>query len=114
MTFIVRESYRFHVRIPATLLLSSGEDLDVVVADFARLGFKCETPHMIGIGKSATLVIRDVGSFQAIVRWNVGRSAGGQFQKRVQAELISKVLTSNVNLLPFDHDHRPLADLVRC
>ena len=114
MTFKARESYRFRVRIPATLFILSGEKLDVVVTDLARLGFKCETPQMVAIGSNATLVIRDVGSFETTVRWNVGRSLGGLCLKGIQAELVSRALTSSVNLAPFENNQRPLADLVRC
>ncbi len=114
MTFKTREAYRFHVRIPATLLLANGDKLDIVVTDFARLGFKCDTPQLVPIGTRATLVIHDAGSFPATLRWNMGRSAGGQFLEKIQAELISQVLTSSVNLVPFNHNHQPLAELVRC
>jgi hypothetical protein len=114
VTFTPREAFRFHVRIPATLSLSSGEKLDVVVNDFARRGFKCDAAETIPIGSNATLTINDIGSFQAIVRWNKGRSAGGWFSEEVQAELVSHVLTSHMNLVPLDHHHRPLTDLVRC
>jgi hypothetical protein len=94
------------------LQLADGDQLDIVVTDFARLGFKFDTPQAIVIGQDATLLVQEIGSFPANIRWNLGRSAGGRFLQEVAPELITQALTSYVNLAPFEAGHQPLQNVV--
>ena len=70
---------RVAVRCDAVLTEADGCELDVVITDVSRDGFKLESRSELEIGAEVLLSVAKLAPVKAIIRWTCGREAGGIF-----------------------------------
>jgi hypothetical protein len=70
---------RADLRRSATLINSDGVEIDVVILDVSRGGFRLEVSENLRIGEQVTLLAEHDDRFPAEVRWALGKEAGGVF-----------------------------------
>lgn len=75
----IKRGPRVSTDLKAKLLRPGGEELDVVINDISKDGFKlsCETQLMIG--ERVDLCMPKTGDVPVQIRWALGGEAGGVF-----------------------------------
>src|SRR3954451_23093681 len=71
-------SPRIDLRRPAALSNSDGVEMEVVILDVSRGGFRLEVSEVLRIGERVTLRAEH-DRFPAEIRWVLGKEAGGVF-----------------------------------
>ena len=70
---------RVAVRCDAILREADGCELDVVITDVSRDGFRLETRSELEIGSEVSLRVAKLAPIKALVRWTCGYESGGVF-----------------------------------
>lgn len=76
---------RVSVNLPGKLTTDDGVVVDVLVLDLSASGFRLISDEALLVGERVSLRVGREDSLPAIIRWVVGREAGGSFSE--QAEL---------------------------
>jgi PilZ domain-containing protein len=74
---------RVSVRCDALLTEADGCELEVLITDVSRDGFKLESRSELEIGEEVLLRVEKLAPVRAIIRWTCGREAGGVFLEPV-------------------------------
>lgn len=74
---------RVSVRCDAVLTEADGCELEVLITDVSRDGFKLESRSELEIGEEVVLSVAKLAPVKAIIRWTCGREAGGVFLEPV-------------------------------
>ena len=70
---------RVAVRCDAVLTEADGCELDVVITDVSRDGFRLESRSELEIGSEVMLHVAKLAPIKALIRWTRGHEAGGIF-----------------------------------
>ena len=70
---------RIDLRRSGILINSEGVEIDVVILDVSRGGFRVEVCENLRIGEQVTLLAEHDNRFPAQIRWTLGKEAGGVF-----------------------------------
>ena len=70
---------RVDLRRSAILINSDGVEIDVVILDVSRGGFRLEVSESLRIGEQVTLLAEHDDRFPAQIQWALGKEAGGVF-----------------------------------
>jgi len=74
---------RIPVSCDALLTEADGCELEVMITDVSRDGFKLESRCELEIGEEVLLSVAKLAPVKAIIRWTCGREAGGVFLEPV-------------------------------
>lgn len=74
---------RVSVRCDAVLTESDGCELDVIVTDVSRDGFRLQSRSELEPGAEVLLSVSKLAPVKAIIRWTCGHEAGGVFLEPV-------------------------------
>lgn len=74
-----KRSPRVDIRIPATVVDSSGAEHAVTMLDISSGGFRLEISEALKIGEFVTVRADHGAEFAAQIRWALGDEAGGVF-----------------------------------
>ena len=74
---------RVSVRCDALLTEADGCELEVMITDVSRDGFRLESKSELEIGSEVWLKAAKLAPVRAIIRWTCGREAGGVFLEPV-------------------------------
>ena len=80
---ILKRAPRVDVRQHATLVLSDGRELPVVVLDVSSGGFRVRSEETLQIGEFISLRTAQAEEVAAQIRWSLGCEAGGVFLEGV-------------------------------
>ena len=75
----IKRGPRVSTDLKATLLRSNGEELDVLISDISKDGFKIFSDVQLAIGERVDLRVPKTGDVPAQIRWALGKEAGGVF-----------------------------------
>ena len=75
----IKRGPRVETDLKAKLLRSGGEELDVIITDISKDGFKLSTDIQLLIGERVDLRVPKTGDVPAQIRWALGNEAGGVF-----------------------------------
>lgn len=70
---------RIDLRRSAALINSDGVEIEVVILDVSRGGFRVELSEDLRLGERVTLRAEHGDRFPAEIRWTLGKEAGGVF-----------------------------------
>jgi hypothetical protein len=70
---------RVAVRCDAVLTEADGCELDVVITDVSRDGFRLESRSELETGSEVMLRVAKLAPIKAMIRWTCGHEAGGIF-----------------------------------
>ena len=74
---------RVAMHCAAVLVESDGCELDVIVTDVSRDGFRLESRSELEVGAEVLLRVARLAPVRAIIRWARGQEAGGVFLEPV-------------------------------
>ncbi len=74
---------RIAIACDAVLTEADGCELEVMITDVSRDGFKLESRSELEIGEEVVLHVDKLAPVKAIIRWTCGREAGGTFLEPV-------------------------------
>jgi hypothetical protein len=74
---------RVSVTCDAVLTEEDGCELDVIVTDVSRDGFRLQSRSELEIGAEVLLSVSKLAPVKAIIRWTCGHEAGGVFLEPV-------------------------------
>jgi len=72
-------SARVSVNCDAVLTEADGCELDVVIIDVSRDGFRLQSRSELEIGSEVSLRVAKLDPVRALIRWTCGHEAGGVF-----------------------------------
>lgn len=75
----IKRGPRVSTDLKARLLRPDGEEIDVVITDISKDGFKLSTNTQLMIGERVELSIPKTGDVPVQIRWALGQEAGGIF-----------------------------------
>jgi hypothetical protein len=75
----IKRGPRVSTDLRATLLRESGQELEVVITDISKDGFKLASETQLTIGERIDLRVPKTGDVPAQIRWAIGGEAGGVF-----------------------------------
>lgn len=75
----IKRGPRVSTDLKAQLLRAGGEQIEVVVTDISKDGFKLSADRQLSIGERVELCIPKTGDVPAQIRWAIGDRAGGVF-----------------------------------
>jgi len=71
------------VRCDAVLTEEDGCELEVMITDVSRDGFRLQSRAELEVGAEVLLHVTKLAPVKAIIRWTRGREAGGTFLEPV-------------------------------
>jgi hypothetical protein len=74
---------RVAMHCAAVLIESDGCELDVIVTDVSRDGFRLESHSELEVGAEVLLRVARLAPVKAMIRWACGQEAGGVFLEPV-------------------------------
>lgn len=75
----IKRGPRVTTDLKAKVLRANGEELDVMITDISKDGFKLRSLSQLLIGERVDLQVPKTGVVPAQIRWAVGNEAGGVF-----------------------------------
>lgn len=75
----IKRGPRVTTDLKAKVLRANGEELDVMITDISKDGFKLRSLSQLLIGERVDLRVPKTGDVPAQIRWAVGDEAGGVF-----------------------------------
>ena len=75
----LKRAPRIALRCEAVLVEEDGCELDVVVTDVSRDGFKIECESVLEVGSQILLHVAKLAPVKGLIRWTCGHEAGGVF-----------------------------------
>ena len=75
----IKRGPRVSTDLNGKVLRTSGEEIDVVITDISKDGFKLSSDAQLLIGERIDLRVPKTGDVPAQIRWAVGKEAGGVF-----------------------------------
>jgi hypothetical protein len=72
-------SARVSVNCAAVLTESDGCELDVIIIDVSRDGFRLQSRSELEIGSEVLIRVAKLDPVRALIRWTCGHEAGGVF-----------------------------------
>jgi hypothetical protein len=79
-SYLKREP-RIALRCEAVLVEEDGCQLDVVVTDVSRDGFRLESESVLEVGSKVLLQVAKLSPVHGLIRWTRGHEAGGIFME---------------------------------
>lgn len=75
----IKRGPRITTDLKALLVRPDGEEIDVMITDISKDGFKLSTRKQLMIGERIDLEVPKTGIVPAQIRWALGDEAGGVF-----------------------------------
>lgn len=75
----IKRGPRVTTDLKAVLLRPDGEEIEVMITDISKDGFKLSTGKQLQIGERVDLEVPKTGVVPAQIRWALGDEAGGVF-----------------------------------
>ena len=75
----IKRGPRVSTDLKARVLRANGEEIDVIVSDISKDGFKLSSQTLLLIGERVDLHMPKTGDVPAQIRWALGNEAGGVF-----------------------------------
>ena len=79
----IKRDARIAVQCDAVLTEADGCELEVMITDVSRDGFRLESRSELETGAEVLLRVEKLAPVKAIIRWTRGREAGGVFLEPV-------------------------------
>lgn len=70
---------RVRINLETSLILSSGESLNVTVIDLSKAGVRLQVPEPIFVGETVELELGRSGFAKVVIAWSEESEAGGSF-----------------------------------
>ncbi len=75
----IKRGPRVATDLKARLLRSGGEEIDVIITDISKDGFKLRSEAQLMIGERVDLCMPKTGDVPVQIRWSIAGEAGGVF-----------------------------------
>ncbi len=75
----IKRGPRVSTDLKARLLRADGQEIDVVITDISKDGFKLSSETLLLIGERVDLSMPKTGDVPVQIRWAIGGEAGGVF-----------------------------------
>ncbi len=75
----IKRGPRVATDLKATMMREGGQELEVIITDISKDGFKLATETPLKIGERIDLRVPKTGDVPAQIRWALGGEAGGVF-----------------------------------